>query len=484
MVQTMIFDDLIKFENNEKLLTFSFKHNNTLIWPFVRVEIFFKIIEKEFDSKFASQPLDLKFAQKMKLKEKVSYLAKLILFNPFLIKKNFDIVILGRNGTILKEGKWFNKVNDYFGLEYEEQTLFLDLSNWFKLNFPRYPKYVKCFDPIKVKATIQTMLFGKAHPDDKKEIENFILFLKKELPVQLDEKYYKELKEKLLFTSSELTYYERGCKKLFLKIKPKILFLQCAHYGGYGLIAKWAKELGIKVAEFQHGIIAQAHPAYNLGSAVFHSTECKKFLPDYLLTYGQFWNNHMMTPVEKIIIGNPHLSVTIEKYKNEKKHNKNNRKILIISEAIINSPLIQITKELGKKLINDNFEIIYRLHPLEIASEEIYKDFYGYKNITISKTGDLYDLFLDCDYVIGSTSTALFEANAFNRILFIYDCFMSRLYIPSDLGMWFKNSEELYTHIKTIKEINHTGKSDYYWAENWQENFKIFIEETLLITKK
>ena len=475
----MLFDELIKFENNEKLLNFSFKQNNTLIWPFVRVELFFKIIEKEVHTEFVSPPLNLEMAKKMKFRDKIDYLVKLLLYNPFFISKQFDILIIGKNGTILKDGKWLNKVNDYFGLEYEEQTLFLDLSNWFKFNFPRYPKYVKCFDAIKVKSTIQNILFGNVNSEDKKEIENFINFLKKELPVKLDENFYKALQKKLLFTSSELKYFERGCKKKFLKIKPKILILQDAHYGGYGLISKWAKDLGIKVAEFQHGVIVEAHPAYNFGSAVFHSVECKKHLPDYLLTYGQFWNDHMRTPAVKIVVGNPHLSLALEKFKNEKRQN-GNKKILIISEGTINSPLVQLTKELEKKLQNEKYEIIYRIHPEEIASEEGYKELYTCKNVTISKTGDIYDLFFNSDYVVGSASTALFEANAFHKIIFIYDTFISRLYIPSELGIWFKDADELYYKIKNITEVNSKENMDYYWADNWSQNYKKFIDSVLL----
>jgi len=474
----MLFDDVIEFENNETLLNFSFKQGNTLIWPFVRVEVFFKILEKELHTEFVNPPLNIENAMKMKFRDKIDYLVKLLLYNPFFLSKQYDILIIGRNGTILKDGKWLNKSNDYFGSEYEEQTLFLDLSNWFKLNFPRYPKYVKCFDAIKVKSTIQNILFGKVHSEDKKEIENFINFLKKELPVTLDEIFYKELQKKLLSTSSELKYYERGCKKIFLKIKPKVLFLQCAHYGGYGLISKWAKDLGIKVAEFQHGVIVEAHPAYNFGSVFFHNAECKKFLPDYLLTYGRYWNDHMRTPAEKIVIGNPHLSLTLEEFKNKKRQD-NDKKILIISEGTMNSPLLQFTKEIEKKLQGEKYKIIYRIHPSEAASEEGYKELYKYKNITISKTGDIYDLFFESDYVVGSTSTALFEANAFHKNIFIHDTFLSRLYIPSRLGIWFKDADELYYKIKNPTGNNNKEQMDYYWAENWSENYKKFIENVL-----
>jgi len=35
------------------------------------------------------------------------------------------------------------------------------------------------------------------------------------------------------------------------------------------------------------------HPAYNYGEAILNSEEYKKYIPDYYLTYGDYWNNQI-----------------------------------------------------------------------------------------------------------------------------------------------------------------------------------------------
>jgi hypothetical protein len=474
MMYTMIFDESKIFENNEKLLTFSFRHNDILLWPFVRVEIFFKSIEKELNTEFESQPMDLKFAKEMKLKDKVSYLSKLLMYNPFFISKNFDILIIGKNGAIFKEGKWFNPVCDYFGSEHEEQTLTLDLSNWFKLNFPRYPKHVKCFDPIKVKATLQNMLFGKVHPDDKKEIEDFIIFLKNELPFKLDEKYYNELQKKLLFTSSELHYFERGCEKLFLKIQPKILFLHSAHYGGYGLISRWAKDQGIIIGEFQHGLISKGHLAYNHGNEIIKNKEYKKYFPDYLLTYGEYWNTQVSSPCKTITIGAPHFYDSIKKYEHVKQK-KNS--ILLISQGDVTQKFVKIAKYLAETL--SGHTIIYKLHPAEVFFEERYNILYTYKNINVAKSGDIFKYIAESKNIVASTSTTIFEALGLKKNIFVLDDESSKMHIPKGIGIRFKEKEEVKELIKNSEKQNTVHDLDYYFNPNWKENYEIFLRETV-----
>jgi hypothetical protein len=267
------------------------------------------------------------------------------------------------------------------------------------------------------------------------------------------------------------------------KIRPKILFLQNSHYGGTSFLIKWSKDMEIKTGEFQHGLIIKTHLAYNFGSAVLASTEYKKYLPDYLLTYGEFWSESINTPVKKINIGNPHLSLKLEESKRHQRHDTL-KKILVVSEVSIGSPLIKFTKDLASRLPKDEYRIIFRLHPNEIKFEETYKDLTTFENVELSKSGDIYDHIFESDYIVGTTSTALFEAYACNKNVCIYDTTLSRSIIPTDFGIWFKDIDELYDIVTGKKLIRHEKQMNYYLADNWKKTYHTFIDSAVFSKRK
>ena len=83
-------------------------------------------------------------------------------------------------------------------------------------------------------------------------------------------------------------------KKLFgyllNHLKPKVLLLQTA-YTNHALVAA-AKELKIKVIEFQHGIIDRHHPGYSwTGQAVIYKNQMA--IPDSVFVDGDYWRQEL-----------------------------------------------------------------------------------------------------------------------------------------------------------------------------------------------
>src|SRR5690606_22245415 len=64
----------------------------------------------------------------------------------------------------------------------------------------------------------------------------------------------------------------------------------------------------IPIAEPQHGWVGESHAAYNFGKAFFGS-ELEQYLPDYLLTFGEFWSEGLRTPSLQVPIGKPYLEM-------------------------------------------------------------------------------------------------------------------------------------------------------------------------------
>src|SRR5699024_3590183 len=114
--------------------------------------------------------------------------------------------------------------------------------------------------------------------------------------------------------------------KLFSKRKPKRIFIVVS-YECIPIIAA-AKDLGIKVIEFQHGVLTEYHFAYNFSDP----TKDINYIPDKLLTFGEYWGKTERFPkqIEIEVCGFPYLNQQLEKHKGFPKKKK---QILYISQG-------------------------------------------------------------------------------------------------------------------------------------------------------
>ncbi|MBA7640171.1 hypothetical protein ES703_47836 [subsurface metagenome] len=89
---------------------------------------------------------------------------------------------------------------------------------------------------------------------------------------------------------------------LFQIIKPRAVLFS-VYYSNIPAV-KVAKDLGIVVVEFQHGVIGEGHPIYNIAADID-----KSYFPDYILTFGKqgkkyFNNSHFINANNVYPIGN------------------------------------------------------------------------------------------------------------------------------------------------------------------------------------
>jgi len=56
---------------------------------------------------------------------------------------------------------------------------------------------------------------------------------------------------------------------------------------------------------------------------------------------------------------------------------------------------------------------------------------------------------------------------------------LSEEFIPENIGLRFKENEELKDLILNTKELNMTYNLEYYFNSNWEENYKEFLREEL-----
>ena len=208
------------------------------------------------------------------------------------------------------------------------------------------------------------------------------------------------------------TYYNEY-KKILRKYRPKYI-VETTHYETAKLsLNVAAHEMGIKVFELQHGVM---NIQYNI-------PQKDDFIPDEVLTFGEYWNQTTCYPGKMVAIGNPHLEECVTTMKTIKYFPT----ILILSQGPVGEALVKLAIEL-KNLVRKKgipARIIYKLHPNEYISwKKIYPELVGSEiEVVDNNEKDLYYYFSISTHQIGVFSTAIYEGMAFGVKTIIYKAY-------------------------------------------------------------
>lgn len=454
--------DIIKIESNSDLLNEKFSYKGIYYWALIRPDMLTSYIEDFNNIKVVKDSF-----RGLTLKKLIKYFVISFFRNYIFIKKKYDYVFWGSDITnILVEngGKFFNRVHDYFAEVEKTNSLVVEESHNFEYKKPRTFKNV-CHPGITMmRARFCSKITKKKQ--ERQKIEDYILFLKENFTYQLSDEVWRHLQFKLYTRVKEIDFLIRDYKKFIKRVKPKLIFINGASYGSYTAILTYvAHSLNVKVAELQHGAVSSSHHGYNFDSRL--SSKYLIFLPNFFLSYGNFWNEQINLPTKKIAIGNPHL---IEEYKRNSSQLKRNL-LLYISSGLQPQKDIDFALELLPLLKENDYEILFRPHPLERPfSDELYKDLIK-KGIELD-VKSLYVTLSQTKFVIGEVSTVLYEAILYDNKVIIIDSTMSKE------NSIFKNRAANPSEV--IKIIQNHKYSDcnvnYFWETTWRENYRNFIE--------
>ncbi len=461
-----IFNDIVFKVDSLFQHNFSFKDIPILL-P-VRFTLLLFILEKVFPFQWFDSS------------EKVELPISLFTTNPFFSEKNYKFLFFtdNTNCSAVKDGKYFDVIHDYFALVYEDKSVIIQHSNNKNLREPRFFKNVYYNDYIDYK--VQDIAKTKVLYDkDEKSITKFCKELQYLFP-QILKNEVEIIKKRLEKFAVTIPIYYNEYIRLYDKLKPSVVFLTEAIDGHKLDRLLPAKEMSIPVCEFQHGLISLYHFSYNYSQSVIENKNLAKFFPDYILTFGDFWNTQMRNLSKVRTIGNPHI---FEKRKTLKKENSDlsRKKILVLSQWTVTDRFVKITEELSRELSQSDYQIIFRPHPNEISSKNRYKHLEALENVSLQENGDVLDHLYDSEIIICYYSTSIFESLAFNKVPLILDDIWSKLYIPNDIGIRFSNIQELIEIIKNHDESKFTVDVSKYWESNWKNNYIDFLKNELQI---
>jgi hypothetical protein len=462
----MLTDDFCSFEDDIIRNNFFIKEHNLLIWPLVRWQIlsYIQMINDHASTDYVKHPM---FAVR-----NFKYIHDTLLYAPHKLKTKYNIIFYVPSRGRLNNN--FNIYSDYYS-SLLNKTLVIDtafrgsyvipdkIDNYATGDYGRVASFLLC--------QIKRIFSVKENPD----IEFFIDFLRKK--ITFEDNFFENIRKKIYEFYLSHKCYKYYLTDVFKKLDPKVVFADGGAYGGYSaILLKTAKEKEILTGEFQHGIISRNHFAYNYRDEVIKNDEYRKYLPDYILTYGDYWNKQIKIPCKVMTIGAPHFYESINKFRNVKEKKKT---ILIVSQATITGIFVKIAEYLAVTL--PHYRIIFKLHPGEVAFEERYQTLYHYNNVQVAKSGDIYKFITECENLVAHTSTTIFEAIGFNKKIFVLDDDVSKVYIPKDIGIKFKNKEDLKELIIQSEKQNLSYDLDYYFNSNWKENYIQFLEENAVI---
>lgn len=401
-MDNQLIDKFILFEENNEL--FKIKIDDKNIWPIIRVNLYSQIYKNTFKTQINHPKKKITSSILLILKSLIKSIQK----SPFFLKQK-DTIIFNHPRRVQNE-------NGYYECKYTEH---LSNSNTYVFEIPFLGTH---FNPVKTENLIYLDLIynlsrifsylytnKKLQTTEKEIINNLKNQIKNEFNIIIPN--FENVIVKALIKHKALSFW---AKKILKSVNPSEIITTIAYSDSIMPFVEQAKKMNIKVIEQQHGIMGQTHVAYN-----FLKKEEFSWYPDEIWVWNSFWANNTRFPIpsNKIIVkGFPFL----DKYKKISRSKTKKKQILIISQGPFSDRLIALAIKLQSVINNDLYQIVFKPHPSEFATNGNKFIELNKLNILVLNDINIYEVFNESEYQIGVNSTALFEGMDFNLKTFIY----------------------------------------------------------------
>ena len=460
----MHIEDLLKLDKEKKLYKYKFKNSSTPIYLIIRSYLFRQILSNSIDL----QP-NLVSIKKNRISKLTHYLYSIIFKNIFFAPKKQIYFFTTEPLFIKRNRSYINRLHNEFVIFFNRKIQLISSGSKRKFKMPK--KDDVYYQNLINDTSIFFSFFFSLKKSDKEAIKNLLIFFSENKEVNISKSQIKDL-EQILINLAKRSYFQVLFYSLFFKLKkPRLICLEDGHYlGEKAFILEAAKTTGTIVAEFQHGYVGKSHYAYNFEQSMFG--QIKYYLPDYFLTFGEYWSGRVRTPSKKIEIGNPEIIKSFKKFKTLN-DNANRRKILFLSTTHNKNRLISLCKKILKYDFKKEYDFVIRPHPSEVDNfESNFKEILS-NGFELDNNQNLYDTLVDTEIVISLyVTTALYESILFTKKIFLMKTDYSD-FDPNPIFLSFSNFDELIDGILKSNKIK-VSKSDI-WNENYIQNFQSFL---------
>lgn len=465
---------LLQIEDDNELIGLTCPATRLPVWPIIRVPVLRTIMS---DWLYKSEPLS-------SLGSSVAFIdlakkAAISLIHNFSYKENTQRNILIQSsglGNYYHDRLIYDRLTGYFATALPNRTLVYQdkPKNSFLDEYS--------FNPIlhKIPRNIINKLYSKlAVNDNHRQLANCVVNRAAEnassrLGYEFSSARILGLVNSLAAHLALLPYASDAYANWFSKQGFRLLLKEDACYGGGSIsIIHAAKLCGMVVAEYQHGAILKGHDGYNVADALANSHSFKAVLPDYLLTYGNWWSNQTNMPIQKIAIGNPHLTEALKARCSD--FSKRNQ-VLILGDGIETKLYLNLADHVFDMVKGQGTQVVFRPHPFE---REKVKSLTLPNGVRLDSNEDIYSSLKESNVVISELSTGLFEAVGLVDKVLLWETDKSRFLFPEIPFTSFSKMVELESILSdkdSFQKVIRTIPTNDLWQPNWKQNYLNFIE--------
>jgi len=265
---------------------------------------------------------------------------------------------------------------------------------------------------------------------------------------------------------------DRLWPRLLDKVKPAMVLLHCASYGGIrAALCRRCHERDIKTAEVQHGVINRYHGAYNY--APNYGGEFSAYLPDYFLGFSKTWLKEVPRfPVRQLAVGTP----MWDDSQSVPSDPEDSRVLLVVSQPTVTELLSDFVAKLVEYLPTQ-YTVVYRPHPREDVPDKVLRRLRASQRVTVDGGEPLQNQLANARLVVGVYSTALFEALLAGRPVMALDTPSSRAYLPQKLVQFISRPDQIVQVISEPASMA-PGVSSLK-GPDWRSGIAHFIRDLL-----
>lgn len=422
-------------------------------------------------------------SEKVRIYEAVKILFDLIkntLINPNKAKKNIDVLFISHPRRVLKKGYYECIYTEELAKHYKNCAVLEQPYQWKHL-YPIAQPNIIYGDYFLLKKGIYLFVYSKILRRKYKKILRKIEEKVAQVMQEIERIYDISLNRKRIINeiAIQIIFYKanvKSVKKLLTRLKPKVVVEVVGYNPFCMLINEICKDLNISTIELQHGVLDEIAYAYMTDRKI-------KQIPEHVFLFSKLWERYIKFPINNRNIhamGYPYFEREVRKAKQIQEYNDDKVNILFISQGTIGKKLSNLAVELRDKIDSNQFRILFKLHPGEIAIwKEEYKSLKNSDIIVIDdKKYSLYEYFATCQIQVGVSSTALYEGLGFEIRTYIYHIETSeyaRYLCDMGYAEYIENSEELYVNILYNEAVNY--KVDELWKTCALDNMIGKIDE-------
>lgn len=465
---------LLQIENDPVFLQFRCPATGHMLWPLVRNQFLRQLIS---DLYYQQAPLLAPVAPVPK-RQAAASLARALRHNLRNRSMTGDILVMGTGaGHFQREGRWFNRITDYLVQASPADTVTVEgIVDW-HVPEPRWNARVAYWLPWQGAITVAgRVLQRKAHSGMARDMLEYARLRASEcLGLEIAESRMEMLVGMMARKLARLPLMDYAYRRLLERVRPRLLLLEEGCYGDRSPLNQIAREMGIRVAEPQHGMVSGGHDAYCYAPLLCASADYQQCLPHDFLGYGTWWNEQINAPLEKWVIGNPHYT---EQRSDFRPTSGTQTDLLLLGDGIEFQLYLDLAQELAGMVGGSN-RVVLRPHPLERAA--VYRRFPDGRagNVVIDTNRDIYTSFMAAYAVAGEVSTGLFEAMGIVPRVLLWETPKARFSYPRHPFASFMDARGFIEALQAQGDGRPSVESTDIWATGWVDNYKHYVTHVL-----